>query len=359
MHEQFLLAALGQAKLSLGECAPNPCVGAVAVHNGEIIAQASHKGAGTPHAEQLLLAQLPPKILGLIVYVTLEPCNHWGRTPPCVDALIDYGVAHLVYAYKDPNPLVEKNDSPRLLMQQGIKVTHSPVKEIDAFYQSYYYWTRTKKTWVTAKIAQSLDGKVGVSNSSDRLMLSNDLCAQFTHQMRAAHDVILTTARTIRADNPKMNVRLNGVERSKPLAILDTHLTLNESPLIFSTAKHCHIFHDNTISAPKTGSSHCSYHATPSAPGGLDLHAVIEQLGALGFHQAWVEAGGTLFSALHQQCLVNSTHIYIVPTLIGKEGVEAYQNNAFFARSHQLSWQMMGDNIMLSLDWQDTSCLPD
>ena len=103
MHEQFLLAALEQAKLGQGQCAPNPSVGAVAVQNGKIIAQAFHKGAGTPHAEQLLLAQLPPKMLGVNVYITLEPCNHWGKTPPCVQVLSDYGVERVYFAYFDPS----------------------------------------------------------------------------------------------------------------------------------------------------------------------------------------------------------------------------------------------------------------
>ena len=151
MHKKFLLAALEQARLGQGFCAPNPCVGAVAVQNGIIIAQACHRGAGTPHAEQLLLAQIPPKTPGVSLYISLEPCNHWGRTPPCVDAIINHGIEQVIFAYLDPNPVVAKNNSSERLRAHGIKVTHYPVEEITEFYKSYTQWTLTRKPRVRLK----------------------------------------------------------------------------------------------------------------------------------------------------------------------------------------------------------------
>ena len=133
MHEKFLLAALEQAELGQGLCAPNPSVGAVAVQNGNIIAQAWHKGSGTPHAEQLLLAQIAPKTPGVSLYITLEPCTHWGKTPPCVDAIIEHGIEQVFFAYLDPNPLVAQNNSAKKLEAQGIQATHIPLPVIDAF----------------------------------------------------------------------------------------------------------------------------------------------------------------------------------------------------------------------------------
>lgn len=351
MHEQFLLAALEQARLGLGQCAPNPSVGAVAVQNGRIIAQAYHKGAGTPHAEQLLLAQLPPKMLGVSVYITLEPCNHWGKTPPCVEALIQYGVDRVYFSYLDPNPLVAKNDSSQLLRQQGIEVGHIPLKEIDDFYRSYTQWMNTKKPRVTVKMAQSLDGKIG-AKQGERLVLSNELCHQFTHEQRLTSDIILTTAKTIQADNPKMNVRLSYDERAKPIAILDRQLSLNADAQIFSTASHCHLFHQEQ-STPKNLHSSCSYHVMPTKGDRLDLNAVISHLGQLGYHEVWVEAGGTLFSALHQQRLVNRTYLYLVPTCLGEHAMSAYHCSELFKRKHSVSWQAMGDNMILCLDWKE------
>lgn len=349
MHKQFLLAALDQAWLGRGICTPNPSVGAVAVHMGKIIAQSWHHGAGTLHAEQLLLEQLPKDIPDITLYVTLEPCNHWGRTPPCVDAIIKYGIKRVVYAYSDPNPVIIANDTPSLLRQQGIDVLHHPIPEVDDFYQSYHHWTTTKKPWVTAKIAQTLDGKIAIQGSLP-IRLSNTICDEFTHKQRLHSDLILTTARTIIQDDPALNVRLSDTVIAKPVAIIDRLASLKGDEKIFTTAKQCHIYYDK----------HCPEHAldakypchpVPVKQGRLDLAAVIEHLGGLGYHDVWVEAGGVLFSALHQAGLVNRTHVYIVPRILGDMAVPAHHYTDLFAQKYRLRWQAMGDNMIASLDW--------
>jgi diaminohydroxyphosphoribosylaminopyrimidine deaminase/5-amino-6-(5-phosphoribosylamino)uracil reductase len=351
MHEKFLLAALEQAQLGKGRCAPNPSVGAVAVQNGNIIAQACHQGAGTPHAESLLLAQLAPKMPGISVYITLEPCNHWGKTPPCADAIINYGVEQVFFSYLDPNPLVTQSQSVAKLRAHGIKVTHLPMPEIDAFYQSYTHWILTGKPRVTVKMAQSLDGKIG-RTEGERLVMSNDLCAQFTHEMRAASDVILTTARTITLDNPQMNVRLNGAVYSKPIAIIDKDLNLNPNSLIFSTARHCLIYHKADMDyQPIYPNS--SYHPFPLKDGVMDLELIITDLGRLGYHDVWVEAGGAVFSALHNAGLVNKTYLYLVPISLGPQAVSGYHHNGIFQRPHTITWHSMGDNMLACFDWQE------
>ncbi|WP_115707193.1 bifunctional diaminohydroxyphosphoribosylaminopyrimidine deaminase/5-amino-6-(5-phosphoribosylamino)uracil reductase RibD [Legionella sainthelensi] len=349
MHKKFLLAALEQARLGQGHCAPNPCVGAIAVQNGTIIAQACHRGAGTPHAEQLLLTQIPPKTPGVCLYISLEPCNHWGRTPPCVDAIINHGVEEVVFAYLDPNPIVAQNNSSEKLRSRGIKVTHYPVAEITEFYKSYTYWTLTQKPRITVKIAQTLNGKIGQAEG-ERVILSNALCEQFTHQMRAAADVILTTARTVQLDNPRMNVRLNNEEQKKTIAIIDRQLALNQEARIFSTAAHCHIFHckEQKIFYPKS-----TFHLMPEKKGVMDLNAVIKHLGALGYHDVWVEAGGALFSALHREGLVHRTYLYIVPTSLEHNAISAYQQSGVFSRAHTVSWHAMEDNMIACLDWRE------
>jgi diaminohydroxyphosphoribosylaminopyrimidine deaminase/5-amino-6-(5-phosphoribosylamino)uracil reductase len=354
MHEQFLLAALKQAKLGQGFCAPNPSVGAVAVQNGNIIAQAYHRGAGSPHAEQLLLAQLTPKTPGVRIYITLEPCNHWGRTPPCVNAIINHGVEEVFFSYLDPNPLVAQNDSSAQLREHGIKVTHLPLPEIDEFYKSYSYWTASHKPRVTVKIAQSLDGKIGYPEDN-RFILSNSKCSEFTHKLRAASDVILTSSRTIQQDNPRLNVRLNNREQAKPVAIIDRNLGLNEHALIFSTASHCHIYHDQGETTP-TKLNHypnSTYHPMPASQGKMNLGAIIAHLGELGFHDVWVEAGGAIFSALHKEGLVHRTYLYIVPIYLGEKAVSAYQNMELFDCRHKVSWHEMGDNMVACIDWQE------
>ncbi|MBN9228801.1 MULTISPECIES: bifunctional diaminohydroxyphosphoribosylaminopyrimidine deaminase/5-amino-6-(5-phosphoribosylamino)uracil reductase RibD [Legionella] len=349
MHKKFLLAALEQARLGQGHCAPNPCVGAVAVQNGTIIAQACHRGAGTPHAEQLLLTQIPPKMPGVSLYISLEPCNHWGRTPPCVDAIIQHGVEEVVFAYVDPNPVVAKNNSTEKLRAHGIKVTHYPVDEVTEFYKSYSHWTLTKKPRVTVKMAQTLNGKIG-RTVGERVILSNALCGEFTQQMRAATDVILTTARTVQLDNPKMNARLGQEEQAKPVAIIDRQLSLDKESKVFSTAAHCHIYH---CSDRETSYPNSTLHFMPMNDQAMNLSAIISHLGELGFHDVWVEAGGALFSALHQEGLVHRTYLYIAPSILEHNAVSAYQQSGIFNRAHTVSWHPMGNNVIACLDWQE------
>src|SRR5262249_46933123 len=145
--------------------------------------------------------------------------------------------------FKDPNPLVAANNTPELLQAKGIKVLHYPLEEVDAFYQSYQHWTLTKMPRVTVKLAQSLDAKVASANDQ-RCYLSNAECSKFTHINRLHSDVILTTAQTINLDDPLLNVRLEGKEYSKVLAIIDSHLSMNNEANIFKTATHCHIYHN-------------------------------------------------------------------------------------------------------------------
>ena len=357
MHKQFMLAALDQACLGRGACAPNPSVGAVVVHNNEIIARAWHQGAGTAHAEQLVLQQVPAGMRDITIYVTLEPCNHWGKTPPCVSVIIDYGVSMVVYGFSDPNPLVIAKDTPRILKEHGIAVMHLPLAEIDEFYRSYQYWTKTGKPWVTAKIAQSLDGKIAGING-ERVSLSNERCHQFTHEKRLYSDVILTTANTIINDDPFLNVRLGDSNKSKPVAILDTRLSVPANARVFKTAAHSHVYHDDNIPV-KTPVNNCSYHAMPVTDGLLDLSAVINHLGKLGFHDVWVEAGGSVFSALHELALVQTTYLYVVPKILGAKAVSAFDNTNFFNRPYEISWQAQADNVIACLQWQGNECLQD
>lgn len=359
MHKPFLLAALEQAWLGRGMCAPNPSVGAVAVQYGKIIAQSWHRGAGTPHAEVLLLNSLPEHCPDVTIYVTLEPCNHWGRTPPCVDAIIKQGIKNVVYGYSDPNPKVRANNTAALLNEQGITVLHHHVPEIDRFYQSYQHWMLTHKPWVTAKIAQTFDGKIGAIQGA-RAIISNSLCAEFTHQNRLHSDVILTTARTINRDDPWLNVRLPGLVRAKPVAIIDTQLTLNPHAKVLAHAAHCHVYH-GALNAIKNQHTNCSYHVVPLAgvDNQLDLSAIMNHLGRLGYHDVWVEAGSELFNALHNAGLVNRTYVYLVPKILGEEGILAWRNTDPFQRACSITWQAMGDNMIAQFDWQEKTCLQD
>lgn len=352
-----MLAALQQAWLGRGLCAPNPAVGAVLVQKNQIIRRDWHKGAGTAHAEQLVLQNLPAERDDMILYVTLEPCNHWGKTPPCVLAIIESGIKRVVFGFRDPNPVVAANDTPRLLAAQGIDVIHFPLPEIERFYQSYQYWTRSKMPWITAKIAQSLDGKIAAPGGKP-VTLSNDLCAEFTHTQRRHSDLVLTTVRTIIQDDPSLNARCADGVFSKAIAVLDHRLSLPGDARIFTTANTIHIFHESgrLVENPLPG---CHYHAIPVIDGLLDLLAAVKVLGQLGYHDVWLEAGGRVFSAMHEQGLVQRTYLYLVPDILGPDAIPAWHERDFFKRQHTITWQAQADNMIACVDWQERTCSPD
>lgn len=358
--KQFLLAALEQAVHGRGLCAPNPSVGAVAVQQGEIIAQAYHHGAGSAHAEALLLQQLPAESRDISLYVTLEPCNHWGRTPPCVDAIIKHpAVKQVIFGYYDPNPIVRAKETSAILAQHGISSRFVALPEIAAFYQSYSHWLHTNKPFVSAKIAQSLDGKIAGADNQP-CAISNACCNEFTHQQRKQTDVILTTARTIICDEPRLNARIGAQCYAKDLAIIDSQLCLPMDAKPLALAKNIHIFHDAAKKAKPCTDKRIHYHAIASTTEGLALAELIAALGALGYHDVWVEAGARLFSSLHQADLVDRTYIYIAPKILGDRAINAYTEPFLTEQSTaRVSWSIMADNAMLQLDWRTNTCLQD
>lgn len=351
MHKKFMLAALEQAWLGRGLCAPNPSVGAVLVHHQQIVAQAFHAGVGKPHAEQAMLEGFESKNFdNLTLYVTLEPCNHWGRTPPCVDIILKHPtIKTVIFGYRDPNPIVAKHNTPRILQEKNIHVQHYPLEEIDAFYQSYARWMCTKQPWVTIKLAQTLDGKIA-GEQGNPVHLSNIECSEFTHSHRLHCDIILTTAATILKDNPVFTARLNGESRSKPLAILDRQLRLTGDEKVFQQQAPRHIFHDMQVTVVSPIED-CYYHPVPCHAGELDLPTVFNYIGELGCHDVWIEVGGQLFSQLHAQNLLDTTYMYLVPEFLGQKALSAYTNFCFPAKPRSVSWTVQEDNAILKMEW--------
>ncbi|WP_338521569.1 bifunctional diaminohydroxyphosphoribosylaminopyrimidine deaminase/5-amino-6-(5-phosphoribosylamino)uracil reductase RibD [Candidatus Legionella polyplacis] len=350
IHKIFMRLALKQAWLGKGFCSPNPSVGAVVVKDNKIIAKSYHRGFGSEHAEVSVLKKIPTNIKHLIMYVTLEPCNHWGKTPPCVNAIIAYGVYKVVYGFPDPNFIVKKNNTSKILQNAGIKVIYFPLEEVNSFYKSYDYWVKNKKPWITAKIAQSLNGKISFLKNKERCLISNKLCSEFTHKQRLYSDVILTTSKTIERDNPLLNVRLRNKSIKKPIAILDRSLSLNKDMRVFYSAKSCYIYYDSKYDI-KNIINNCYYYPVRSSANFLDIKTIISHLGNMGYHDVWVEAGGKLFSNLHYYNLVQCTYVYIAPRLLLGKAISAFQRQIDFCRSKKIYWKIKKDNAILCIEW--------
>lgn len=356
MHAAFLQLALAEARKHQGFCAPNPAVGAVAVIAGQVVGAGFHHGPGTAHAEVEALQGLSDEqCRAATLYVSLEPCCHQGRTPPCTELILKRGVRSVVYGFEDPNPVVRGHGREKL-SSNGVECLHVSHPEIDAFYDSYRHWWTTGRPRVTAKLALSLDGKIAGPEKA-RVALTGDSANQFTHQWRKRSDAILTTAQTILIDDPQMNVRLGAETIAKPLFILDRLGRLPWNAKVIRTAADITLFHgieadECRLEALKE--SRVKLVRTPTTPQGLDLGFVVDYLGkTAGAHDVWLEAGGTSFSQFVRSGLVDRAFLFVAPRWLGKDATLAFDapSETLFAEAKQIRWSGLGSDGLAEILW--------
>lgn len=335
IHTHYLQAALAEAQKGRGFCSPNPAVGAVLVKGNEIIGRGHHQGPGTAHAEVCALSGVDDAS-GCTLYVTLEPCCHQGRTPACAGLILAKKVSHVIFAYRDPRLHIDDTGM-AVLCRAGVLCEHISVQAIDAFYQSYAYSVKHKKPFVTAKLALSFDGKIAGEGGAPVAITGTEL-AKHTHACRYQSDGILTTAKTIIADDPRLNARVELGTFKKPLFVIDRKLSMPPSARVFETAKSITIFHDGTasINSMKERGAHC----VPI----VETEEVIKYLGGLGLQDVWVESGATYFKTLLNGGFVNRALIYRSPRSLGDHAVAANISVPSFAPSRV---RKMGDDMMM------------
>lgn len=323
-HREFLLKCIELASTRLGFCAPNPAVGCVVVKNNKIIAEGFHLGCGHPHAEVDALNKLNDDLHGATLYVSLEPCCHYGRTPPCTERIKKSGVKKVIFGLKDPNPIVAGKGQSELI-NAGIECESIELLEINNFYRAYSYWTKTKMPFVTAKLAMSKDHKIAMANKSP-VKISGKECDQLTHQYRKSADAIFTSIETIICDNPQLNARINNSELAKNIYILDSHCRLPLHSKIFHTAKSITVFHSKNadlelIEKLQNKSVRCISVSEKNV--GLDLKECLEKIGADGVHHLWIEAGSKCFNAFLKQNLLNQIILYVSSMKLGNDALPA------------------------------------
>lgn len=355
MHDEYLLQALKLAEIRRGFCAPNPSVGAIVVKNNQIISTGYHIASGKNHAEVDALNKLTQaESQDATLYITLEPCCHYGKTPPCTQLIVDRGIKEVIYGYRDNNPIVS-GKSDNILKDAGINSLYYPLPEITQFYASYEYWHRTHLPYVTAKIAQSLDGKIAGPNH-ERVNITGNVANINTHYWRKKCDALLTTAKTIYYDNPQLNARINNEIYEKPIYILDSHLNISPTATIFKTAAKICLLHRHDI--PEEKIHYFSAHnitciAVDHHDDGLDLKQVLEFIGKQGVHDLGIEAGGRCFSAFASQNLLQSAFIYIAAKILGENATSAFthQENVF-VNAHTIEWKTFGEDVACYLTWK-------
>lgn len=312
MAEALRLAARG-----LWTTAPNPRVGCVIAHGVDVVGRGWHERAGGPHAEVLALAEAGARARGATAYVTLEPCGHHGRTPPCTEALIAAGIARVVAAVGDPDPRVNGSGFARL-QQAGIECRSGLMApQARALNCGFFHRLEHGRPWVRAKLGVSLDGRAAGPDGRSQ-WITGAAARLDGHRWRARADAILTGIGTVLADDPRLDVRLDGHAAQPLVVVVDRSARLPETARLFSTGAP--ILH---VVAPGAGPSPASVERLELEAGDdgrLRLECLLRQLAERNCNELHVEAGPTLTGALLAAGLVDELLLYQAPSLIGADG---------------------------------------
>ncbi len=325
---QHMRRALELAALGLTTTHPNPRVGCVLAQGGAVVGEGWHRAAGEPHAEALALNAAGESARGATAYVTLEPCAHHGRTPPCADALIASGISQLIYASADPDPRVDGAGAAKL-RAAGIQVRGGLLAAAaDDLNAGFLSRLRRGRPFVRLKIAASLDGRTALANGVSQ-WISCDAARADVHHWRARSDAILTGIGTVLADDPQLTVRLGDAAQRQPLrVVLDSRLRLPRSAKVLNSPGKALVFsRRDAVGAELAVAAQAAMQGDgiglewlESTGAGLDLAGALEHLAkALQINELLVEAGATLSGALLRLGLVDELLIYQAPMLLGQE----------------------------------------
>lgn len=314
---RWMACALRLAALGLNSTSPNPRVGCVLVKDGKQIAGGWHKRAGEPHAEVYALREAGELAKGATAYVTLEPCSHYGRTPPCADALVAAGVARVVVAMQDPNPQVAGNGIAKL-RAAGIEVECGLMEEAAiALNAGFVSRMSLGRPLVRAKVGMSLDGRTALANGVSQWITSSDARRDVQH-WRARSCAVLTGINTVMADDAQLNVREFEVERQPLRVVLDSRLRMPmNAKILQGGATLIYTADNNLLKINKLREICAEVVVLPDSNGQVDLPAMLSDLATRGCNEVLVEAGAILNGALLKAGLVDEMLLYIAPQLLG------------------------------------------
>jgi len=313
----FMARALELAALGLYTTTPNPRVGAVIVKDNEIVGEGWHRRAGEPHAEIVALAQAAGRARGATVYLTLEPCSHFGRTPPCVDALIDARVARVVAAMEDPNPRVNGRGLERL-RAAGVDVRCGLLQhEAEDLNVGFVSRMSRGLPWVRLKTAASLDGGTALPNGRSQ-WITGEAARADGHAWRARACAVLTGIGTVRDDDPLMTVRFVETSRQPLKVLVDSRLEVSlDAKLLKGGRVLIAAATDNAGKEAELRDRGCEVVKLADARGKVDLAALMRELAARDLNEVHVEAGHKLNGSLLRAGCVDELLVYLAPALLG------------------------------------------
>ncbi len=323
-------AALALGRRGLGSCWPNPSVGCVIVANGQVVGRGLTGPGGRPHAEPQALAMAGPLARGATAYVTLEPCNHTGQTPPCTEALIAAGIARVVVAGTDPDSRVNGAGIARL-REAGIEVvTGMLTQEADAQQHGFLTRLREGRPSITLKLASTLDGKIALRNG-DSQWITGPVARHAAHAMRGRHDAVMAGIGTVAADNPLLTCRIPGFRRLPGVrVVMDSHLRTPLTAKLVATAASAPtwiVHRSGTMAERREAYTQAGVRLfdVPGGERGIDLHAALLALGDAGLTSVLVEGGATLAAGLLRDGLVDRIAWFHAPAVMGGDGWPAAQ----------------------------------
>ena len=362
----FMAHALRLAERGLYTTDPNPRVGCLIVHDGEIVGEGWHRKAGELHAERLALAAAGERARGATVYVTLEPCSHHGRTPPCAEALIEAAVGRVVVAMQDPNPLVA-GQGIALVRAAGIETEVGLLEaDAEAVNPGFLQRMRHNRPYVRCKLAMSLDGRTAMA-SGESQWITGEAARRDVQLLRARSSAILTGIDTVLADDPSMNVRLAAAElpgvgsddyRRQPLrVVLDTRLRMLPRACMLSLAGETLIICGEGAPADTEAelrAAGADVMRLPQLGGRIDLQRVLTALADRAINEVLVESGPTLAGAMLQAGLVDELIVYQAPHLMGHAARELVRLPGLERMADRLSFtytdvRRVGADLRISL----------
>lgn len=316
----FMARAIALTERGRDTATPNPSVGCVIARGGRIIGEGWHERAGEPHAEVHALAQCTESPEGATVYVSLEPCAHEGRTPPCTRRLIEARVARVVAAVQDPNPLVVGHGAERL-REAGIRVDLGLMAaQAEEAHRGFLHRMRHGRPWMRIKAAASLDGRIALANGQSQ-WITGDAARRDVHALRARSCAMLTGIGTVLRDDPALTVRHVPCTRQPRRVLIDSRLDLaptarileGEPPIVFTVSQDA----AKRRALESLGVEIVTAPIDAHAPGKTDLVAIARELGARGFNEVTVETGTKLMGSLLAAGVIDELVLYLAPKLLG------------------------------------------
>jgi diaminohydroxyphosphoribosylaminopyrimidine deaminase/5-amino-6-(5-phosphoribosylamino)uracil reductase len=358
--------ALRLARRGMGKTSPNPAVGCVIVKDGAIVGEGWHKKAGTPHAEVHALAQAGTRACGADVYVTLEPCSHHGRTPPCAEALIEAGVASVQIGMRDPNPLVSGRGMERL-RSAGIQVRCGILEnECSRINEPFIKHVTSGMPFVVLKSAMTLDGKTATATGESK-WITNDKSRRYVHKLRSMLDAVMVGVGTVLADDPRLTCRLAGRNRNPVRIIVDSRLrTPLDSNVLSRDLPGTTIIatiEENPALISKYEERGAQVMVCSEREGRVALEDMLQRLGSLGIQSLLLEGGSSLASSALHAGLIDKFLLFYAPKFLGGEdgfglfagkGVDRME---CAVKLKNISARHFGDDIMLEA-YPEKPCLP-